>query len=83
VRGTKVVWATVGAIIAAQFAVTYMPSLQRIIGTTSIPFVDGLLIVGVGVIFFIIIEIEKQLRLNFVRSKGAHSKFDNDLEGSR
>lgn len=66
VRGTKVVWATVVAIVAAQFAVTYMPPLQRIIGTAAIPFVDGLLIVGVGVVFFIVIEIEKQLRLSFV-----------------
>ena len=71
------------AIIAAQFAITYIPPLQRIIGTKAIPFADGLLIVGVGVMFFIIIEIEKQLRLNFVRSKGARLKFDNDLDGSR
>ena len=83
VRGTKVIWATVVAIIAAQFAITYMPPLQRIIGTKTIPFVDGLLIVGVGVIFFIIIEIEKQLRLNFVQSNGARPKFDNFLEESR
>lgn len=70
VRGTNVVWATVGAIIAAQFAVTYLPPLQRIIGTVAIPFFDGLLIVGVGILFFIVIEIEKQLRLSFVRSRG-------------
>ena len=82
VRGTKVVWATVGAIVAAQFAVTYLPPLQRIIGTVPIPFIDGLSIVGVGVVFFIVIEIEKQLRLSFARSKGAHSKFDGDLDGS-
>ena len=83
VRGTKVVWATVVAITAAQFAITYLPPLQRIIGTKAIPFVDGLLIVVVGVIFFIIIEIEKQLRLNFVRSNGARSNFDKFLEGSK
>ena len=70
VRGTNVVWATVGAITAAQFAVTYLPPLQRIIGTVAIPFFDGLLIVGVGILFFIVIEIEKQLRLSFVRSRG-------------
>jgi magnesium-transporting ATPase (P-type) len=83
VRGTKVVWATVVAIVAAQFAITYLPPLQRVIGTKAIPFVDGLLIVGVGVTFFIIIEIEKQLRLNFVRSNGARPKFNSFLEGSR
>jgi magnesium-transporting ATPase (P-type) len=83
VRGTKVVWATVIVIIVAQFAITYLPPLQHIIGTKAIPFVDGLLIVGVGVVFFIIIEIEKQLRLSFVRSNGTRSNFDNLLEGSK
>ena len=83
VRGTKVVWATVGAIVAAQFAVTYLPPLQRIIGTVPIPFVDGLLIVGVGAFFFVIIEIEKQLRLGFVRSKGPRPMSDSFLEESR
>jgi magnesium-transporting ATPase (P-type) len=70
VRGTNVVWATVCAITAAQFAVTYLPPLQSIIGTVPIPFFDGLLIVGVGILFFIVIEIEKQLRLRFVRARG-------------
>jgi hypothetical protein len=42
-----------------------------------IPFVDGLLIVGVGVAFFLVIEVGKQLRLGFVRSKGARLKFDS------
>ena len=70
VRGTNVIWATVGAIIAAQFAVTYLPPLQGIIGTVPIPLFDGLLIVGVGILFFIVIEIEKQLRLSFVRARG-------------
>ena len=70
VRGTNVIWATVGAIIAAQFAVTYLPPLQSIIGTVPIPLFDGLLIVGVGILFFIVIEIEKQLRLSFVRARG-------------
>jgi magnesium-transporting ATPase (P-type) len=35
VRGTKVVWAVVAAITAAQFAVTYLPPLQRALGTRA------------------------------------------------
>lgn len=65
VRGTRVVWATVGAVTAAQFAVTYVPVLQHIFGTAAVPFTDGALIVAVGVAFFAIIEAEKQLRLVF------------------
>jgi magnesium-transporting ATPase (P-type) len=62
-RGTKVVWTTVVVITSAQFAVTYIPQLQAIFSTKAVPFLDGLLIVGVGIAFFAIVEIEKQIRL--------------------
>jgi magnesium-transporting ATPase (P-type) len=63
VRGTKVVWTVVIAITAAQFAVTYLPPLQVLLGTEPVPLADGLLIVAVGAAFFAMIEIEKQIRL--------------------
>tara|TARA_R110000772_G_scaffold231592_1_gene342507 strand:- start:115690 stop:118416 length:2727 start_codon:yes stop_codon:yes gene_type:complete len=67
VRGTPVVWATVIAVTAAQFAITYFAPLQTIFATVAVPFMDGLLIVSVGVTLFVIIEIEKQLRLSMIR----------------
>ncbi len=67
VRGTKVVWATVLCVAVAQFAITYLSPLQRIFDTEAVPFVDGLLIVGVGIVLFAIIESEKQLRFSFHR----------------
>ncbi len=63
VRGTRVVWATVIAITGAQFAITYLPPFQSVFATVSVPLFDGLLIFAVGVVFFAIIEIEKQARL--------------------
>ncbi|MCE6960848.1 cation-transporting P-type ATPase [Cereibacter sphaeroides] len=69
-RGTKVVWIVVIAITSAQFAVTYLPFLQRILGTQAVPVADGLLVVAVGTIFFVIIEIEKQIRLGLTRAGG-------------
>jgi magnesium-transporting ATPase (P-type) len=63
VRGTKVVWATVAAVSAAQFAITYFPPMQSLFDTRPVPLLDGLLIVGVGITLFAIIEVEKQLRL--------------------
>ena len=63
VRGTKVVWMTVIAITMAQFAFTYLPPLQAVFSTVSIPFRDGVLIIGMGVALFAIIETEKQIRL--------------------
>jgi calcium-translocating P-type ATPase len=63
VTGTKVVWGSVICVIVAQFAITYLPPLQALFSTVSVPFMDGFIIVGVGVMLFAIIEIEKQLRL--------------------
>ncbi|MEX6723860.1 HAD-IC family P-type ATPase [Parapedomonas caeni] len=65
VRGTPVVWFSVATITAAQFAITYLPPLQAIFGTHPVPLADGVLIVGVGVVFFALIELEKQMRLTF------------------
>lgn len=67
VRGTRVVWLVVLAITIAQFAVTYLPPLQAMLGTQSVPLFEGLLIVGVGAVFLAIIEIEKQIRLGLKR----------------
>lgn len=63
VKGTKVVWAMVIGVTAAQFAITYLPPLQTVFATTAVPFRDGVIIFGVGVVLFAIIETEKQLRL--------------------
>jgi magnesium-transporting ATPase (P-type) len=73
VRGTPVVWATIAAVTAAQFSITYLPPLQAVFGTRPVPLFDGLLVVGAGVTLFAIIEIEKQLRLRLraMRGEGA------------
>ncbi|MGD8220926.1 cation-transporting P-type ATPase [Pseudomonas thivervalensis] len=68
IRGTKVVWVTVAVVTVAQFAITYAPPLQAVFATQAVPFLDGLLIIGVGVALFAIIEIEKQLRLRLTES---------------
>jgi magnesium-transporting ATPase (P-type) len=69
VRGTPVVWATVTAVTVAQFAITYLPPLQAVFGTKPVPFLDGLVIVAVGAVFFALIEMEKQMRLALRNSR--------------
>ncbi|GHG90341.1 HAD-IC family P-type ATPase [Pseudodonghicola xiamenensis] len=71
VKGTPMVWASLVTVVAAQFAVTYLPPLQRIFGTEAVPLRDGAMIVGVGVVFFALIETEKQMRLALGRPKTA------------
>jgi len=67
VRGTRVIWLTVVSVTVAQFAITYVPLMQRIFGTQAVPLADGMLIVALGVAFFALIEIEKQIRLGLRR----------------
>ncbi|MBC7138221.1 MAG: HAD-IC family P-type ATPase [Defluviimonas sp.] len=62
-RGTRVIWATVLAVTAGQFAITYLPVMQRVFGTVPVPLADGVLIVGIGAAFFALLELEKQIRL--------------------
>ncbi|MEX1166292.1 MAG: cation-transporting P-type ATPase [Hydrogenophaga sp.] len=71
VRGTRMVWSTVLAVVMAQFAITYVPVLQGIFGTVAVPFWDGVLIVGIGVALFALLESEKQMRLALTREKAA------------
>lgn len=71
VRGTKVVWMTVIIITVAQFGITYLPPMQGIFATEPVPFLDGLLIIGVGVALFTLIETEKQIRLRLQAMKTA------------
>jgi magnesium-transporting ATPase (P-type) len=69
VRGTKVVWSVVIVIAVAQFAITYLAPLQVVFATEGVPFLDGVLIVGVGVALFTVIELEKQIRLALRRAR--------------
>ena len=64
-KGTPVVWSCVLIVTAAQVAITYLPPLQAVFGTETVSLADGLLIVGVGAVFFALIETEKQMRLAF------------------
>ena len=66
-KGTPIVWGCVIATTAAQFAITYLPPLQALVGTQAVPVRDGVLIVAVGAVFFMLTEVEKQMRLAFRR----------------
>ena len=73
VRGTKVVWMVTIVIIVAQFSITYIPPLQAVFATESIPFPDGVLVFAIGAALFVIIETEKQVRLALRRGLNRQS----------
>jgi magnesium-transporting ATPase (P-type) len=62
-RATPVVWGVVIIITLAQFAVTYLPFMQRIFDTRAVPWFEGVLVLGIGAALFCIIEVEKRVRL--------------------
>ncbi len=66
VRGTKAVWIAVLIVALGQLAITYVHPLQAVFETQAVGKLDGLLIVLIGVVLFMIIEIEKQMRLRLM-----------------
>jgi potassium/sodium efflux P-type ATPase len=64
-KGTKVVWLTVILVMVAQLAITYIPLLQPVFGTEAISWQGCLMILGIGVLFYLLLEVEKQLRLRW------------------
>lgn len=72
--GTPAVVIAVAAVVAAQFAFTYLPAMQALFETEPVSLRDGLLIVGVGAALLIVVELEKRLAAAFAargRTAGA------------
>jgi magnesium-transporting ATPase (P-type) len=61
VFGTPAVLLGIALVVPLQFAFTYAPFMQAIFGTGPIALLDGVLIVGVGVVLLILVEIEKRI----------------------
>jgi magnesium-transporting ATPase (P-type) len=69
--GTRAVWIAVLLASLGQLALTYVPWLQTVFATEAISASDHLLILGVGLSLFVIIELEKQLRLRLLGAKAS------------
>lgn len=62
ILGTTPVLMGFAACVVAQFAMTYIPFFNEIFGTHPVNFFDGVLVVSIGILFLMIVEIEKRLR---------------------
>jgi magnesium-transporting ATPase (P-type) len=60
--GTPAVLAGVGIVVLAQLAITYAPFMNLIFGTQPASLLDMLIVVGVGLALFVLVEIEKAIR---------------------
>jgi magnesium-transporting ATPase (P-type) len=59
--GTPAVLAALGAVVAAQFAFTYLPAMNRWFASQPLSFGEGLITVACGVGFMLVLEAEKAL----------------------
>ncbi len=55
----------VGAMITLQFAFTYLPLVQALFHTNGFPAVKWLWVIGIGIIIYCLVEIEKGIRRRF------------------
>lgn len=62
VLGTPPVLIGVLAITVAQLTLTYTPFLQKTFGTYPVAFEDGILVIAAGIVFLLVIELEKRIR---------------------
>lgn len=67
VRATRAVWISVIVVIIGQIAITYVPWLQSVFETEGVGLFDTMLMLGIGVTMFFIIEVEKQLRIRILK----------------
>jgi magnesium-transporting ATPase (P-type) len=67
IRATATVWISISAVVIGQFAITYLPWLQTIFETEAVGVVDMLIILGISILMFLIIEAEKQIRIRFIK----------------
>jgi magnesium-transporting ATPase (P-type) len=66
-KGTRAVWITLVVAVAAQLALTYLPPLHIAFGTRAVPLGEWAIILALGVVFFVLIEIERQIRISLRR----------------
>lgn len=67
VIGTPAVLIGVGAIVALQFAFTYVPFMNSLFESRPVAFRDGILIMAVGILLLVLLEMEKALQRRFRR----------------
>jgi len=69
VRATRAVWFAVLIVVAGQLLICYLPWLQPVFGTESVPVAAHALPLTAGVLLFVLVELEKQLRLRLPKRR--------------
>jgi magnesium-transporting ATPase (P-type) len=65
--GTRAVLIGIATVLLAQFAFTYHPWMQFVFATRPVALADGVVIVVIGVVLFLVVEAEKSLMTRWRR----------------
>jgi magnesium-transporting ATPase (P-type) len=65
----RIAWISVVVVLVLQAIFTYAPFMERFFDTRPVDFVHGAEIFGIGLALFLILEVEKALRLSFQRRR--------------
>jgi magnesium-transporting ATPase (P-type) len=76
ILGTRSVLMGLGAVVTLQLLFIYAPFMQVLFDTRPVGLVSGLLIVGIGVVLFAVLELEKHVRRAFVERECLFSPQD-------
>ncbi|AHI29745.1 HAD-IC family P-type ATPase [Marinobacter similis] len=66
---TRLVWLAIAAVLVGQLGLTYLPLLQRVFATAPVPGPEMLFSLLIGAALFVVIELEKQLRLRLTKGR--------------
>lgn len=59
IRGTAAVLWAIAVVVLAQLAFTYLPLMQRLFDTRAVSLRDGLVVIAIGMVVFVVLELEK------------------------
>ena len=62
VKGTPAVWTALAVVLTGQVVVTFWPPAQAVFGTIALDIKGAGLVIGAGVVVFVLLELERQLR---------------------
>ena len=68
-RATRLVWLAIAVVLVGQLGLTYLPLLQRVFATAPVPVPEMLFSLVIGAALFVVIELEKQLRLRLTKGR--------------
>ncbi|HSK29208.1 MAG TPA: HAD-IC family P-type ATPase, partial [Candidatus Limnocylindria bacterium] len=74
VVGTRAVLVGIGLVTAAQITFTYAPFMQNLFATRPVGLLDGLAIIGLGILLLLLLEAEKAIGGYFIRAPRSTAK---------